>query len=72
MERSVAMATSTSRMYGILRPQNIEENQDVTGEIHYINNSLAFFTYNVWIPLWSFRQKRLERNLLYSVSMHQI
>jgi hypothetical protein len=55
MERSVAIATGTSRMYGILRPQNIEENQDVTGEIQYINNALAFFTYNVWIPWRSFR-----------------
>jgi hypothetical protein len=47
MDRSVAITTSTSRMYGILRPQNIKENQDVTGEIHYINNAR--------IPLLSLR-----------------
>jgi hypothetical protein len=41
MERYEAIATGASRMYGMLRPQNIEENQEVTGEIHHNTYDVA-------------------------------
>jgi hypothetical protein len=49
MDRSVDTATDTSNMHGILRPLNIEKNQDVTGEmgVYHVNNAPAFFTYNI-------------------------
>jgi hypothetical protein len=49
MERSVDTATGTSNMYGILRPLNIEKNQDVTRElgVYHVNNAPAFFAYNI-------------------------